>query len=404
MLFRSIRFFLTGITKERKYDVIFFYPSHFNREGKGQNLLFEAFYRSCRKEGLRYLVLEEPTFDETEIRNSDAVPFDFIFLLIVLMRKIFPEGRFNHFSAREWHIAALLRPFFFQKFHFDNVVVLSNSMVAFFRGLNKEARIYDYQHGIIYPFHPGYVNEDGSVSGLVQRNRVDILIYGRNFLNLLLKRENEPYYRRHAHVIGFTKDQYLRVSSNERRAETRSRTILFTSTIVDDSPDNHMAHIETIGKFFRNNSDFFLRNDITVQFKLHPRHDSRLDINEILALPFVRLSEGDIIEALKNSFLHMTLVSTSTFEASALKIPTLLWNTFYDDIGKIFIDLFHYPLGIRETEEITGSIEKYLNDREKWSQDGEKAYAWYKTFYEPYNEQKFISLLRRDKLKSRNEF
>ena len=60
--FRSILYFIVLIFRKREYDVIFYYPQHFNRGNKNKNNYFKNLIESCKDKGLRFIVFEEPDF------------------------------------------------------------------------------------------------------------------------------------------------------------------------------------------------------------------------------------------------------------------------------------------------------------------------------------------------------
>ena len=82
-LFRSVIHFSICIFFSKKYDVIFYYPKHFNRGIKKENYYFNSLIKSCERYNLTYLLFEEPDSYPMSSRNKSAIPFDFIFYLIL---------------------------------------------------------------------------------------------------------------------------------------------------------------------------------------------------------------------------------------------------------------------------------------------------------------------------------
>ena len=134
---RSFLFFFSNLFVHRKYDVVFYYPAHFNRDAEHGNPFFRPFYETCRHHGLSYVVFEEPVLYKRSNENPNAIPFDTVYLAVLVLRKLIPFSRFSSFSGRDHFIASIVKPLFFLRFSFSNYVVLSNSMLAFFRGLEK---------------------------------------------------------------------------------------------------------------------------------------------------------------------------------------------------------------------------------------------------------------------------
>ena len=390
----SMAFFLSNLFVKRHYDVIFFYPAHFNRGYNGENAFFEELYKTCDAHGIDYLVIEEPTFKAADRRSDKAVPFDFVYICVFLLRKLSKSKDPDTFSPNEWKIAKILKPLLFLRFSFDNYVVLSKSMMAFFRGLQKDAAIYDYQHGIVYSTHIGYFEKSGDVMHYLRQNDANVLLFGRGFLKLLLEKDSTGYYRTHAFVTGYPKRIDISRSMTPReRWRTPLKIILFTSTIVDDTLESHIRQYETILNFFRSHTKFFESRGLHILFKHHPRYECSIDMSELFALPFVSACKRPIDSALEQSFLHMTMVSTSTFEASGIGVPTLLWNRFYEEIEAIFIDEYAFPLGLLDDETLLTRIERYLADEAHYLEESQRVQNWYRTYYEPFQEKRFISLL-----------
>ncbi len=386
---RSLLYFVSNIFKKRSYDIVFYYPAHFNRGENGKNEFFEPLYEICRKNGLNFVIFEEPDYKTKHIRNPDTVPFDFPFFIVTLLRKIVPLQRFDSFQYRDIYLAKLLKPFLFRKFYFKHYIVLSQSMLGLFRGLNTKARIYDYQHGIIFTGHKAYFSSEFNAPPFLKDVDANVLLYGEGFKTLLVNNTKDNYYKSHTFVIGTDTKSF-----NLDRDEDRDK-ILFSLqfTRKNESEKEQLERLEHIDSFLMQNRHFFEKNKISLLMKLHPRYDGSIDISSLFHYPFVKKYEGDLQDALMQSFLHLTFYSTTLFEASISGIPTILWehNT---SKAKIFIDDFQYPLGITNTKEITQKILQYKNNEKQWQVDSKKVTLWSKRFYSPINEESFVNLIR----------
>lgn len=69
-------------------DIIFYYPQYFNRGTNGSNDFLKPLIDSCDKNNISYLIFEEPVKNGQV--NNDAIPFDSIFYLILILRKFLP--------------------------------------------------------------------------------------------------------------------------------------------------------------------------------------------------------------------------------------------------------------------------------------------------------------------------
>ena len=88
-LVKSFFFFSSSFFIRRKYYIVFYYPQHFNRGEYSKNQFFTPLIDTCKKNNLRYILIEEPDYNSNSKRNKDAVYFDFIFVIILFLRKLF---------------------------------------------------------------------------------------------------------------------------------------------------------------------------------------------------------------------------------------------------------------------------------------------------------------------------
>ena len=382
----SFFFFMIGIFKKRHYDVLFYYPAHFNRGENGTNNFFEPFYEICKNNNITYLVLEEPELSTSSIRNDDTVPFDFMFFLILIMRKIIRLEEFETFQQREWLIAKRLKALFLQNFQFNNYIVLSNSMMGFFRGLNHNAKLFDYQHGIIYSTHWGYLDNDGYTPDYIKENDANLMLYGDEFKKLLVRAGKDHYYETHLFSVGQNlKDNFF--------SRDGIHTILVSLQLADSDVDLNMKLRDIMVDFFQRYEDFFIQNNIKVLLKHHPRFQYDIDLGLLYKFNFISIYKDGLIDALSESSVHMTFNSTVAFEAASKGILTLFMANDLFDPG-FFVKDYEYPLGIQNGEGIIKTLEKYINEKDCYIKDSKKVFEWYHQFYSEIDEQLFIELMK----------
>jgi len=391
-MFKSLKFFLSNRFKKREYDIVFYYPSHFNRGEKGENIFFKPFYELCEKHNLSYLVFEEPELHNKTTRNEKATPFDFMLLTILVLRKIIPLKKFDSFEHREWFIAKIVRPLFFKKFDFKNYIVLSNSMLGFFRGLNPNASLYDYQHGVIFSGHTGYFTSANEAIPHIKQNRANLLVYGKGFQNLLKKNCSDGYYGNHTYSIGIGKK--MKIKNNNIEKNKILFSLQFTSP--SDSTDKQYGWVATIHDFFEKNKNYFIDNHLEIIMKHHPRFDKSIDIEPLRGYEFAKFHDGNLNEAFEESFLHITFYSTTVFEASAKAIPTILWKHATSN-AEIYVKDFDYPLGTVPTDQIVNFIDKHRKNDASYRNDCKKVHEWYKKVFSPLNEKLFLELFKAKK-------
>ena len=359
--FISFIYFFKLIFVKKDVDVLFYYPQHFNRGLNNENLLFKALYKSCNKKNKSYLVFEEPDRKCLQSRNNDTIPFDFLFYLIIFFRKI-------KFSDKK--IGEIFSNIFFRKFTCKNIIVLSQSLLDFFRCCNKESNIFDLQHGIIHLSKNSYV-EGGSINKRISKNKINLLLFGQGFKDLLENTNSSKYVKNKAHVIGFSK-------KNVKDLHTRpNKNIVVTLQFTED----HSMHDNLILKdelyiYIKKNPQYFfyLRN--------HPRYNNEVNIEEVLKLENVNVAPVQLIDCFEKCSIHLTAYSTVTFEAASFGIPTIFFTSLQSKYNMFQRD-FHYPI-LNDLNYIENNYLASSNIVKKWESQ----------FYSSFNEDKFISLLK----------
>lgn len=389
IIFKTIVFFFKNAFVRQSFDVVFYYPAHFNRGNNGINNFFEPFYKICEENRLKYVVFEEPDSLKGGKRNLKNVPFDFIFWLIIILRKIVPLKIFKTFQHREWFIAKLIKPFFFRLFKSKNYIVLSNSMLGFFRGLDINAQLFDYQHGLISSEHMGYINNK-SVPEHLLLNKTSLMVYGKGFQNILNNSICSDYYLDNVYPVG-----YNILTSNLQKVEKKNE-IFFSLQFADVDVNFEKQTLILINSIITLLTPLLIKNRIKLAFKHHPRYANHLDLSHLQGLPFIKFYSGELNSALRNCFVHMTMNSTVTFEAAAQGIPTILIK---NDLlnPKIYETDYAYPINIISHKDISRLISTYIDNDELYKTDSKAVENWYKKFYHPLNKDLFIDLIKNEK-------
>ena len=369
-IIKSILFFLAGILIKRKYDVVFYYPQHFNRGQNNENLFFKHLLLSCDSNNISYIVFEEPDFTIKSIRNSKATPFDFIYLLVILLRKLLSSEITT--QLKDQKIGSFITKVFFRQFHFKNYITLSQSMLSVFRGINSNAILYDLQHGIIHNNKKNYLVNSVAESNLVD-NDANLLLSGESYKELLVANEKSDYFQNHTLVIG--SDSYCESTIHEKFNKNILITLQFTH---DHTADENNILLNELSEFIAS-----VNTDVNLYLKHHPRFNDEVDLSKILKLSNVKIAPIDINECFTLCSLHATTYSTSTFEAALLGIPTVLLHS--ENEFNYFQKEFNYPLNSLTDE--FDSI-KFYQEKSKIVKD------WAISFYTPFDERKFLNLLR----------
>lgn len=384
-LISSFGFFIKGIVAKRSYDVIFYYPAHFERGHKGENQYFSNLYKICNNHNISYEVFVEPDFLTSKINTGQGRPFDFVFIIIILLRKAINEKKFTSFQHREWYIGQLIGKLFFRRTKFKSVIVLSNSMVGLFRGINQHAKIYDYQHGIIYPSHPGYF-ENRKVSKHILVNNVQLLLNGNKFYELVQSTNN--YYCENAHVLGTS-------VVKKEVIKPFNRKLLFSLQIVERDNFRNKQILVFLLDFLKLNKNHFLTNGIEIIFKHHPRFENNIDVSCLLIDGVTSFSDKTLECLMDTCSVHLTFNSTTTFEAASFGIPTILIdNDIYS--SQIFEENFEYPIPSQSVKDVGMTIKNYLDNSQNYFSDCSLVSEWFKKYYSPINEKLFVQLMRRN--------
>jgi hypothetical protein len=371
--FQSLFFFTKTLFVKRSYQVIFYYPQHFNRGEENKNLYFKHLLSTCDSNNISYIIFEEPDFYTNKQRNNSSIPFDFIFFLIVLMRKFFSSEMDD--ISKHHKIGHFFSRVILYNLEFRNVITISQSMVSFFRGLNKDCNIYDVQHGIIHNNKPNYILNNKAIANITENN-LKLLLTGNKYKELLIKHEFSSYFKENTFVIG----SHLNRDNTENIFHKYfNNNILITLQLGggNNVNENKLLYRELIE--FINLSGL----DVNFYLKHHPRFNDEFDILEILKLPNVHLTTDTLDECFKLCSLHATAYSTTTFEAALMGIPTVLICT-RNKFNYFKLD-FKYPLD-----------NKILDFKDKifFQTSSNIIRDWSLEYYNLFDKKKFLNLLK----------
>ncbi len=370
--FYSLFYFVRLIFTRKHYQVIFYSPHHFNRGESAENLFLLPMLQVCRQEKINFLYLEEPDIYSNQNRSKETVPFDFIYYLIIIFRK-FMNSEMSYIE-RDKKIGIFFKKVFFRNITFDNYICISQSMLSFFRGMNTDARLFDLQHGTIHSKKESYLNDGKASSNLIE-NDTHLLLSGNNYKDLLVENEKGDYFANHSHVIGSSIfDNYL-----EKPVEINKNVLVslqFTHDHTEKENEKIASKLELLiekEKSFY----FYLRN--------HPRFNNEIDLTRFTKLSNVELIDGDLLDNFRQCSLHLTVYSTTVFEAGLQGVPSYILQI---DSGKmnIFNTQYHYPFYDLSLTEI----------HKNYFHSSDKVKKWAKQFYEPLNKDLFLKVLKNE--------
>ena len=368
-IFKSI-FSVYRLYQKKSYSIVFYYPQHFNRNSD-QNVYFKILIKTCKENNIDYLVLEEPDFNSKCKRNKKATLFDFYFIIILLLRKLYSKK--YTYSEIDYKIGVLFSNLFLVRFNYDNLITISQSMISFFRGFNNYSNIYDLQHGIIHKNKKDYFYKNSADSKLINYN-IKILLNGPSYREILLKSDKSNYFKSNTFVIGNT------IPLERKHHKYFNNNVLVTLQFTrDHTVEQNIMFLDKLILFIENtekNVIFYLKN--------HPRFNDEIDLSNLYKIDNVKLAPKCLDKCFSLCSLHLTEYSTSVFESSLLGIPTILLSS--NKNFNYFENEFEYPIDYKKINDFI-SVENYQissNIVKKWAS----------SYYDKFNEKQFLKLFK----------
>ena len=367
--FYSFFYFIKLAFIKKHYRIILYAPQHFNRGENSENIFFKDLLDVCKIHNISFLYLEEPDFYSNQKRSKKAIPFDFIYYLIVFLRK-FMKSEMSYIE-KDKNIGGFIRKVFLKNITFDNYITISQSMLSFFNGVNSDAKRFDLQHGTIHAKKESYLY-DGMVSSNLQENDVSLFLSGNAYKNILTKNEIESYFYNHIHVIGISSINNIIISS-----EPNKNVLVSLQFTHDHSKDENRLIADALEKQMMEESTFYF------YLKNHPRFNTEMDLNRFLSLPNVSLFSEDLKDGFKKCSLHLTSYSTVAFEASLQGIPTCFLQSDSEKMN-IFNTQYNYPFYKYSLSDLYNNYSVCSLDTKQWAMK----------FYQPFCEESFLKSLK----------
>jgi len=364
----SFFYFIKLAFIKKHYSIIFYAPHHFNRGKNSENIFFKNLLDSCKTHNISFLFLEEPDVYSNQKRSNIAVPFDFIYYLIVFLRKFMNSD--VSYIDNDKKIGAFIRKIFFKNITFDNYITLSQSMLSFFNGVSSDAKQFDLQHGTVHAVKRSYLY-NGKVSINLRENDVTLLLNGTGYKDILLKNDMSNYFQNHVQVIGAS-------SVNDIPISLLNKNVLVTLQFTHD-------HSEYENKLIADSLEIHIKKESSFHFylKSHPRFNNEIDLSRFLSLPNVSLTSESLTDIFSKCSLHLTSYSSVTFEASLHAIPTCFLQL--DPIKmSIFNTQYNYPFYNYLLSDLYNNYSFCSLEAQKWA----------KEFYQPFCEESFLKSLK----------
>lgn len=368
---------------KKRVDVIFYYPQHFNRSKEGTNPYFDPLMKVCNENEIRYVVIEEPAGGTDKPHNSKTLRGDALLLTILIIRKLIRTILKYDYIKQERIVAKIINIITFGKLKVKKYITISGSMEHLFCFINKNGKVYDIQHGIIYSKHQGYFYKDGKIRDELHISNLNFLVYGEGTYNAFFRnKDNINILKDRVKIIGCPLENG--VKENKKGGKNIFYSLQYTSDDLWDKNEFTNLFIDSVKHINKYN--------FKVEYKHHPRFDYSVDLQKECNGYDIRETKDRIDEIIKRTKLHITYFSTTAFEFAAHGVPTyFLISDIIPDGKIIFYDEYEYPLYMDNT------IEEVLErlDNPKYSEEDSKIVKeWYNKFYTPFNKQAFYDIIK----------
>ena len=400
-VFTSMFYFLKLVFIGKEYDVVFVSSTAFNRGENGENILFKPMFDCCKKNDLSYIVLEDTYFKSYVDYNlsEKSVSFDFILIIQIICRKIYSliykkTETLDQVYFRELKISKIIKNLFFKKFSSKVYITLIWNNVTLWRCIDPSACVVDYQHGFIFDGEEEFM-KDGRPPRIKLDNNVTALVHGNRYKNVLINNDASGFYsEKNVISVGHNNIIYTR-----EKNLLNNKIILFTLQLTPDFLDKEINnfYVKVVEKLISMNVDFLSFNNYKIIFRHHPRYSKHHcpDIN--MEYDFVSFdNETPLTTLLNTASLHMTFHSTSAFDASMSRIPTIfidMHETFSPK--EMFLNQYDYPckdLVIKDYKDFK-TILVNIDNKEIFNQCSNDVYQWSKEFYDDFDEKVFQDFL-----------
>lgn len=401
-IFVSAGYFIKLIFIPKKYDVVFVTSVFFNRGKEGENILLKPMIECCNKNSLSFTIIEETDLKgeyRNFIRQNRSIPFDFISLVQIVFRKIYNfiyknPSSINEEYERDLKISNILRILFFKKFYSKVYITLLWNNVTLWRSINPDSCIVDYQHGIIFNGHAGYI-KDGKPPKVKFSNKITTLVYGDRFKSLLIENDNTKFYsEKNIFNVGLKKH----IDSNIK-VPKRNKKILFTLQITADFHEKQFneQYVQIVKKLIEDNSKFLASNNYEIIFRHHPRYSVTQCPKLKIENDFVSFdNKTPITDLLSDVDIHITFNSTSSLDAAMTGVPTIFIDMHNPQSpNEIFLNQYKYPLKnlvIKDYQDLKKFLIE-LESKDTYDRYCSSVQDWSSELYQDFDEIRFKDFL-----------
>ena len=368
--------YLSKFKSPNKIDVLFYYPHYYLESDSKYPSKLNLLIKSVKNNYLNSLVVEEPSIYSNSVRSKDAIPFDFIWILVIIFRKFYRGNDYDNIDVK---IGKIFKKIFFRNVKIKNVITISQSFQSFFRGMFPSAKLFDYQHGLISSKYYGYIYNDEIAKHII-KNKINILLFGSEFKRKIIKVKGGEYFQKNSFVIGSN------INIGKSKPRHYNRKILFTLQFTESHSfeTNKMLYNKSTELFEQINNS---KINVNIFLRKHPRHDKSININNFLKFNFIKIAPKELESCLNLCTLHITEYSSVLFNSINKGVPSILTN-FTKELN-IYQNEYKFPdNNLNLVEKL-----KMIEDSFFYDELINKQIKWSKKLYQEFNEKKFIELI-----------
>jgi len=369
----------------RKRQVLFYYPQHFNRTAEGTNPFFDRLLDTCDRHGISYHLIEEPDWGTDKPRNGKAIKGDALFVLVLTLRKVVGLFSKKDFFQRERVVACIVNLLTFNRLCYDSYITISGSMLIIFMRMNPLSKVYDLQHGILYKQHPTFFDEQERLRPQMHDSQWHWLLWGRGYERSFIRGE-EHLFNGRTHVIGYP----VSYTKKYKGTEMTGNAVLFSLQFTHDGTADQLVQQKNL---FEKALQSLQGMGVRVLLKHHPRYNNVISIDDLMKkYDFAELTTQSMSDLLPQVMLQVTVNSTTSFEYAEYGVPSFFIDP--DGLlprGALFYKEYRYPLyrGLSLQQ-----VVERLKQPDFRHQDAKTAETWYREFYDEFDEQTFVQVIK----------
>jgi len=372
------------ILSSKRPRIIFIAPQHFNRDDDGTNPYFKKFIQTCEENNISYMKLESPEYESPFPHDQAAIRVDFLFWLMMLIRKILTRIYGDSNRKADKIVAKFIKIITLGKFNAPCYITMAGLFIETFQEMYPDSVVYDLQHGIIYAGHPGYFDDNNNLSLSLNAPNCKILVWGDRFRELFKDSMLKDEWQERIKVIGYPLEKEKK-SIVKIHPQNIIFSLQFTSSV-------EYSQLESLRDMLDEALTELDKYDYPILFKHHPRYNNEIDLSELLKKhPKVKITNQSLDNLATNCFLHITWSSTTVFEFASYGVSSFILSDERFPLGEsIYYRQFKYPFFKNYSLD---SVVQLIQDKDEQRMISNGIKDWYLHIYSPFQYQEVLSII-----------